>query len=125
MSFKTHEEYFAHCPAEARVLLGRIQHEVEGRVPGATRCVGYNMPAFRLRRVFFHFAAFKKHIGIYPPVTDDDALIAEIARYRGPKGNLSFPYGRELPLELIGRVAVALAVQYEAHSSPTIRTGAD
>ena len=114
MSFKTHEEYFAHCPAEARVLLGRIQHEVEGRVPGATRCVGYNMPAFRLRRVFFYFAAFKKHIGIYPPVKRDAALIAELAPYRNEKGNLSFPLNEPLPLDLIGRVAVALHREYES-----------
>lgn len=112
MSFNIHEEYFASCPAEARALLVRVQHEVEGRIPGATRCIGYNMPAFRQQRIFFYFAAFKMHIGIYPPVTDDDALIAETAPFRGPKGNLSFPYSQTLPLELIGRVAQALALQY-------------
>lgn len=91
----------------------RIQQEVERRVPGATRCIGYNMPAFKLQRIFFYFAAFKHHIGIYPPVKDDAALIAETAQFRGPKGNLSFPYKEELPLALIGRVAEALAIQIQ------------
>jgi hypothetical protein len=59
-----------------------------------------------------YFAAFKKHIGIYPPVTEDGALIEETKAFRGPKGNLSFPYGQELPLALKGRVAAALAAQY-------------
>ncbi len=112
MSFTSHDEYFANAPAEARAWLEQVQHEVERRVPGAVRCIGYNMPAFRQHRVFFYFAAFKKHLGVYPPVTDDAALVAETAPYRGPKGNLSFPYGRELPLDLIGRVAEALAAQY-------------
>lgn len=115
MPFRTHVEYFANCPGHARALLVQIQHEVEGRVPGATRCVAYNMPAFRLRRIFFYFAAFKKHIGIHPPVTDDEALIAQTARFRGRKGNLSFLYTQELPLELIGSVAEALAARYAAH----------
>ena len=114
MTFATHDDYFADCPPESRVLLERIQREVERRVPGATRCIAYQMPAFRQQRVFFYFAAFKKHIGIYPPVTQDAALIAETAPFRGPKGNLSFPYAQELPLELIGRIAEALARQYSA-----------
>jgi len=70
------------------------------------------MPAFRQQRIFLYFSAFKNHIGVYPPVTDDEALISETEPFRGPKGNLSFPYSQELPLELIGRVAKALAVQH-------------
>ena len=112
MSFTSQEEYFFKCSAEARALLLRIQHEVERQVPGAERCIGYNMPAFRQKRVFFYFAAFKKHIGVYPPVTNDKALVLELARYRGPKGNLSFPLNEPLPIDLIRKVAAALSAQY-------------
>jgi uncharacterized protein YdhG (YjbR/CyaY superfamily) len=114
MSFATHEDYFSSVPAPVRPLLERIQAEVEARVPGALRCIGYNMPAYRQKRVFFYFAAFKKHIGVYPPLDQDPALIAQCARYRGPKGNLSFPLAEPLPIDLIGRVAEALAAQYAA-----------
>jgi len=110
MPFKTHDDYFAQCSPEARTRLLQVQREVERQIPGAVRCIGYSMPAFRQQRIFFYFAAFKRHIGIYPPVTDE-ALIAETARYRGPKGNLSSPYNEALPLELIGRLARALATQ--------------
>ncbi|MBK8324047.1 MAG: DUF1801 domain-containing protein [Betaproteobacteria bacterium] len=119
MPFETHEDYFAECTAESRDRLASIQREVERRVPGAVRCIAYQMPAFRQQRVFFYFAAFKKHVGIYPPVTQDAAIIAETAPYRGPKGNLSFPHGEELPLELIGRIAEALARQYSAGHEET------
>ena len=47
MSFATHEAYFASVPAPVRSLLERIQAEVEARLPGALRCIGYNMPAFK------------------------------------------------------------------------------
>ena len=100
-------------PPEARRLLRSIQAKVEALVPGASRCISYNMPAFKHGRVFFYFAAFERHIGIYPPVTQDARLMEELAPYRGEKGNLSFPHREPLPIELIGRVALALSREYE------------
>jgi uncharacterized protein YdhG (YjbR/CyaY superfamily) len=100
------------CAPDVRARLEQIQAEVERRIPSAIRCVGYGMPAFRGTRVFFYFASFKKHIGIYPPVKDDSALITETVEYRGPKGTLSFPHAERLPTNLIGRVAEALARQH-------------
>ena len=114
MAFKTHDDYFAGVTPEARALLESIQAEVLKKVPGAEQCIGYSMPAFRQGHIFFYFAAFRKHIGVYPPVTADQKLIAETARYRGAKGNLSFPLDEPLPVKLIGRVAAALARQYDA-----------
>jgi uncharacterized protein YdhG (YjbR/CyaY superfamily) len=90
-----------------------IQAKVESLLPDASRCISYNMPAFKAKRIFFYFAAFKEHIGIYPPVTQDARLVKELAPYRGQKGNLSFPLNQPLPLELIGRAAVALHREYE------------
>jgi uncharacterized protein YdhG (YjbR/CyaY superfamily) len=114
MSFESHDAYFASVPAGVRALLDSIQAQVESLLPQAQRCISYQLPAYRDRRVFFYFAAFKKHIGVYPPVTRDAALIEELAPYRGPKGNLIFPLNRPLPVELIGRVAVALHREYTA-----------
>ena len=115
MTFADHEAYFATVPPEVRLLLEAIQSEVERVVPDAQRCISYQMPAYRIGekkgRVFFYFAAFKKHIGVYPPV-HDPALLAELAPYRGPKDNLIFPLKDDLPIALIGRVAQALAGQY-------------
>ena len=30
--------------------------------------ISYRMPSFFLKGTLIHFAAFKKHIGLYPPV---------------------------------------------------------
>jgi uncharacterized protein YdhG (YjbR/CyaY superfamily) len=78
MAFSSHEEYFQSVVPEVRSLLVSIQTRIETLLPEASRCISYNMPAFRAKRVFFYFAAFKKHIGIYPPVTEDAALIKEL-----------------------------------------------
>lgn len=111
-SIKDHESIFSSVAPEARQRLEAIQTIVEQRVTNAERCVSYGMPAFRRGKVFFYFASFKKHIGVYPPVSEPEALVDELGPYRGPKGNLVFPHGEALPIELIGRVAEALARQY-------------
>lgn len=112
MAFSSHEAYFESVSPEVRPRLTAIQARVEALLPEASRCIGYNLPAFRAKRIFLYFAAFKRHIGVYPPVTQDVALIEELAPYRGAKGNLSFPLDRPLPIDLIGRVAVALHREY-------------
>ena len=112
MPFKSHDEYFATQPQFLRSRLEQIQQEVERQVPRSTRTISYNLPAFKKEKTFLYFAAFKKHIGIYPPVTEDPELIKETEALRGPKGNLSFRHDAELPIRLIGRVAKALESQY-------------
>jgi uncharacterized protein YdhG (YjbR/CyaY superfamily) len=62
------------------------------------------MPAFALDGDLIYFAAFKKHIGVYPPVRGDEKLSKELSRYRGEKGNLKFPLDEPIPYELITRV---------------------
>ena len=115
MAFSSHEEYLKSLSPEIQALMLSIQQKVETLLPEATRCISYQMPAFRAKKhVFFYFAAFKKHIGIYPPVTKDSELIEALQLYRGIKGNLSFPLNQPLPLDLIGKIAMALYSEYEA-----------
>jgi uncharacterized protein YdhG (YjbR/CyaY superfamily) len=109
---ESHEQYLKSVQPSAQAILSRIQTIVESQVPAATRCISYNMPAYKLGRSFIYFAAFKKHIGIYPPVTSDIELIKELEPYLGEKGNLAFPLSKPVPYDLIGRVAAALAKQY-------------
>jgi len=63
------------------------------------------MPAFRLHSILVYFAAFKHHVGLYPPVSGDAALERAVAPYAGPKGNLRFPLDEPIPFELIERIA--------------------
>lgn len=112
MRFASHEDYLATIAPEPRRWLEAIRREVEERLPSAERCIAYQMPAWREGRVFLYVAAFRKHIGVYPPVTQDAGLVLELTPFRGPKGNLAFPLREPIPVELIGRVAVALHGQY-------------
>ncbi len=66
--------------------------------------ISYQMPTFALMGNLIHFAAFKKHIGLYPPVEGDEKLKAEISRYKNEKGNLGFPLDEPMPYALINRI---------------------
>lgn len=110
--FTSHEEYITTQPEEVQRILQTVQSLVETALPDARRCISYGMPAYRDGKVFFYFAGFRNHLGIYPPVREDQALITALAPYRNEKGNLAFPFREPMPYELIGRVAVALAREY-------------
>lgn len=122
MPYRTHDDYIAKAPMAGHAALLAIQHTVERLLPQAQRCIGYNMPAYRLERVFFYFAAFKNHIGVYPPLhlnelpaaDQNSQWAAQLMPYRGPKGNLTFLYKQPLPSDLIGWVAMGLARQYHS-----------
>jgi uncharacterized protein YdhG (YjbR/CyaY superfamily) len=104
------DSYIDAADPAVRDILQAIRGAVARAVPDASECISYRMPAFRRKKVFVYFAAFRQHIGVYPPV-QDDALAAELARYRGPKGNLRFPLNEPVPVALIARVAQSLARQ--------------
>jgi len=84
---------------------------VRKTVPKGELVISYGIPAFKSGRVFIYCAAFKRHIGIYPPVRDDAKLAKELKPYANAKGNLGFPLDAPMPMTLIAKVAKALAKQ--------------
>ncbi len=98
------DAYIAAQPEDVQALLEQVRAAVRRAAPEATEVISYRIPAFRQRSVLVYFAAFKRHIGFYPPVQGDPALQAEAAPYAGEKGNLRFPLDQPLPLALIERI---------------------
>jgi len=107
--FSNIDDYIASAAPETRPILERIKRAIKQAAPKATECISYQIPAFKFDKPFIYFAAFKRHVGIYPPVKADTALLRELLPYRGDKGNLKFPLSRPMPYPLIKRVASALA----------------
>lgn len=107
------DEYLATVSPDVQGIMEEIRKIVKRTVPAAEETISYQMPAFKLGRIFIYFAAFKKHVGIYPPVKGDKLLAKALLPYRGEKGNLKFPLDQPMPYELVGRVAVALAKNYQ------------
>lgn len=90
-------------PEEVRPILESIRATVRKAAPRAEERISYRMPAFFDNGALVYFAAFKKHIGLYPPV-HDISLRSQLARYAGPKGNLQFPLAEPMPHALIAKV---------------------
>ncbi len=101
----TIDDYIASAADRARPVLKKIRAIVRKTAPGATEAISYGIPTFKLDgRVLVHFAAFKNHIGLYPPVSGDARIEKAAERYAGEKGNLRFPLDEPIPYELIERI---------------------
>lgn len=115
------DAYIAAAPASVRPVLKRIRATIRKAAPGATEVISYRMPAFRGRGILLYFAAFKAHIGVFPPIRGDAALEKTLAPYRGPKGNLQFPLAEPIPYDLIARIA-ALRMWQDAAGATNKKT---
>lgn len=102
---QTIDEYIALFPPDVREILQTIRRTIRAEAPDAEETISYRMPAFRQKGILLYFAAFKKHIGLYPPVSGDAAIMKAIAPYAGEKGNLQFPLDRPIPYDLIRKIA--------------------
>jgi uncharacterized protein YdhG (YjbR/CyaY superfamily) len=110
--YKVVETYLSSLPPQQALILREIRRIVKEKYPTAKEVISYNIPAFKQKKVFFYYAAFKDHISIFPPVKGDESLQKSLVAYRNARGNLRFPLNEPMPYELIGRVAEALADEY-------------
>jgi uncharacterized protein YdhG (YjbR/CyaY superfamily) len=108
------EAYIASLPPEAAEVVEKIRALVKKQVPGRSEVISYGIPAFKSGKIFMFCAAFKSHIGIYPPVRGDVKLMQQLHPYANEKGNLRFPLDKPMPYPLIARVVKALAKAYAA-----------
>jgi len=115
------EQYLAAFPAEQQRILREVRRVIVEAIatpayPQPAEKLRYGFPAVQLEgRYWFHYAGWKKHLGVYPMAhTDDTALEAELAPYRTAKDALNFRYDREIPFALIGRCAAWLAERHPA-----------
>ena len=101
---KTIDEYISAFSPEVRAILQEVRQVVRSAAPGAQEAISYNIPAFKLNGVLVYFAAFKQHIGFYPPIRGDSRLEKAVSQYAGEKGNLRFPLDQPIPYALIERI---------------------
>ena len=71
------------------------------------------MPTYVLNGNLVFFAAFKRHIGVYPRARASAALKAQLAPYAGAKGSYRFALDQAVPYELIAQI-VRARVQEQA-----------
>lgn len=98
------DEYIAGCPDHVQEILQKIRLTIRAAAPTAKEVISYQMPAFHLKGNLVYFAAWKRHIGLYPPISGNAELEQAVAVYAGAKGNLQFPLDQPMPYDLITRI---------------------
>jgi uncharacterized protein YdhG (YjbR/CyaY superfamily) len=102
---KTIDEYIAGFPSDVQEILQKIRKTIKKAAPDAEETIKYGMPTFTLKGNLVYFAAFKRHIGFYPPTAARDAKFKkELSIYKGPRGSLRFPLDEPIPFGLISRI---------------------
>jgi uncharacterized protein YdhG (YjbR/CyaY superfamily) len=103
-----------------QAVLRDVRATIRHAAPDAEETISYQMPAFRLHGILVYFAAWKAHVGLYPPISGDRAIEKAVARYAGPKGNLQFPLDEPMPVALIERI-VKLRVKQDTEKAAAKR----
>jgi uncharacterized protein YdhG (YjbR/CyaY superfamily) len=111
------EEYINSCNPEVKPVLREILRVAKAAVPSSHEVISYKMPALKQEKCFFYIGAFKNHIGIYPPVKNNELLKEELKPFANEKGNLKFKLSEPIPFELIARIALSLSLQYKKQNS--------
>lgn len=101
------DAYIAAFSPEVQSILQKIRATIRQAAPAAQEKISYRMPAFMQDGALVYFAAFKNHIGFYPPVRGDAELMRELSVYAGEKGNLRFPLDQPIPYALIDKIVKA------------------
>jgi len=112
--------YISQFPAHVQAILDRVRQTIRKAAPDAKEVISYQMPALKQHGILVYFAAWKEHIGMYPPISGNKALEKAVARYAGPKGNLQFPLDEPMPLKLIERI-VKLRVKQDGEKAAAKR----
>ncbi len=97
------DDYIADFPKEIQDILQRVRETIKSAAPDANETIKYAMPTFMLYGNLIHFAAYKKHIGVYPVPLGDDKFNRDVAPFIKSKGTLQFPLDKPIPYDLIQR----------------------
>ena len=114
----TIDAYIAEFPAEVQERLREVRSLIAETAPSATETISYAIPTFDLNgRHLIHFAAFAKHIGLYPGDSGVRAFESEIEGYKHARGSVQFPLNQPLPLDLIRRITEFRIAEEEARGA--------
>ena len=102
---KTIDEYIAVQPEAVQPKLRELRRILRAAVPEAEERISWSMPTYWKGQNLIHFAASKKHLGLYPGGEATTVFADELKDYDVSKGTIRLPYDKPLPAELIETIA--------------------
>ncbi|MCI8401355.1 MAG: hypothetical protein HFI38_04570 [Lachnospiraceae bacterium] len=101
---KTVEEYILSQDAEKQGDLFAVRQILREALPEAEERISWSMPTYWKGHNILHFAAAKKHIGLYPGPEAVSFFREQLENYKTDKGTIRIPYG-SVDAKLIYKIA--------------------
>ncbi len=103
---ETIDEYILAQDESIRDQLQSIRKAIRVELPDAVEKISWSMPTYWQDHNIIHFAAAKKHIGIYPGPEAVSFFSEKLNEhgFKHNKGSIQIPYSDELPLSLISEI---------------------
>lgn len=99
------DEYIAGFPNDVQEILEKIRMTIRRAAPDAEETISYQVPTFTLKgKYLVYFAAYKKHVGLYPAPRGIEKFKKELSVYEGGKGTVRFPFDKPIPFDLISKI---------------------
>ena len=86
------DEYIGAQPHIIQPILRQVRSTIKSAAPDAIEKISWQMPTFWQSQNLIHFAAQKKHVGIYPGTEAMSHFAPRLVRYKMSKGAVQFPY---------------------------------
>ena len=102
---ETVDQYIAEQDEAVRPYLNELRRILRAALPEAKEKISWSMPTYWKGRNIIHFAASKKHLGLYPGGEATTAFAEALKDFDVSKGTIRIPWNRDLPVELIQRIA--------------------
>jgi uncharacterized protein YdhG (YjbR/CyaY superfamily) len=100
----TIDEYIADQNENVQPVLRQIRKCIRAAAPDAVEKISWQMPTFWQGENLIHFAAFKKHIGLFPGDLTDSPFVERLASYHTSKGTIHLPLDKPPDFELIADI---------------------
>ena len=98
------DQYIFEQAEEIRPILQKIRETIRTAAPDAREKILWQMPTFWQGENLIHFAAAKKHIGIYPGGEATTVFADRLTEFKTAKGTIQLPLAGPIPYDLIAEI---------------------
>jgi len=109
---ETIDQYIDEQDESVKLYLNEVRQIIREAIPEAKEKISWSMPTYWKGVNIIHFAASKKHLGLYPGGEATTVFADKLKDYDVSKGMIRLPYNKPLPKELIAEIATWCFEQY-------------
>jgi uncharacterized protein YdhG (YjbR/CyaY superfamily) len=122
----TIDAYMAGLPEVSRKIISTIRQMIATVAPEGSEGIKYGMPTSALNGTnIIYYAAWKKHVALYPIYPGPQEFETAIAAYRDTKDNVRFPLNLPMPYDVVDLILSQRIAQLRARARSATDKGAD